>query len=107
MTDLIICPFCDGKGYNFCHINRGNQRHRWGNVLCSVCNQTGKVSSETKEWIAAGKELRQKRQEADFSLREFAKVVGISVVDLSNYESGRKPVPLDKQALIDVTLSSF
>ena len=116
MADLISCPFCDGKGHidcpfceghNFCHINFGGRPHRGATLPCSVCKQTGKVPSETREWVAAGKELRQKRQQAGFSLREFSRVVGISVVDLSYYESGRKPVPLDKQALIDMTLNSF
>lgn len=55
---------------------------------CSYCKGSGVDPEYPAEWAAAGARLRALRQERDFSLRELARRMGASCVDLSQAERG-------------------
>lgn len=88
MTDLVIHPVAPiGTRRSLTHINRGHAddgkplNHSWEMV---------DHDAFPPEAEAAGRELRRLRVEvAGLTLREAAKALGISIVQLSDLERGR------------------
>lgn len=87
-----ICPRCQGVGANealvcgrraaggFCDQRR---------LKCSTCGGRGRVTRELLLRIQEGERLRRDRVARSISLREEAKRLGISPVELSHREQGR------------------
>jgi len=89
---MSTCPHCNGKGTNFCHVNRGNKPHTWEHLTCFTCGGSGEITQEQADWIEEGKKIKEYRLSKDYSLREFCAVIGYSAVTLSRFESGKQPL---------------
>ncbi len=81
------CPSCDGKGYNVGYACPGFRLVR---LDCQVCDG-GNLAAEGDQRLKKGQAMRDDRIARDMSLREEAKRLGISPVELSRIEHGVKP----------------
>ena len=83
----MICPRCKGRGKGVACID-GNG---WGEIAvlsCTVCGSSGKVTPEHHARITSGDELRRARVGRGQSLREAARELEITMVELSRIERG-------------------
>jgi len=85
---MTTCAHCDGHGFT---IGYGCPGFRPVKMKCGQCGGDGLLTDEDVERIHRGKEMRRKRIARDLSLREQAKRLGVSVIELSNLERGIKP----------------
>ncbi|MFS1427790.1 helix-turn-helix domain-containing protein [Vibrio splendidus] len=89
-----VCPKCIGKkeGVSFSNTGANSAEHYAMTYQCSLCDGTGQVSSDTHDnHIKAkdlGKKLRSIRVSQSKSLKEFAKMLGIGISELSRAELG-------------------
>lgn len=87
----MICPACNGeKGISLLCGPKGCTP---GHIPCHLCNDSGKVSEEVIKRYSEGRKKRDDRLSRDLSLREEAKRLGISPIELSYIETGRIYVP--------------
>ena len=91
MTDLYICPRCNGAGEYVAHHNTDSDssQHYWDNVKCYLCNGDKMVSEYVIAAVQDGQRLRVQLREHGFSLRTAANNLGISVPALSSVLCGR------------------
>lgn len=82
---VLPCLSCEGKGQrlNLCS-------NSW--IPCPPCSSTGKVRRDA-EWLQEGQTLRRARIAADMSLRQMARALSVSLVDLSAMERGMEAAP--------------
>ncbi len=83
----MICPTCDGTGTarGFACGN-GRLLTSWP---CDRCGATGQISDEQHAEIERGRDVRAERMARGLTLRDAAKALGISAVELSAVERGR------------------
>lgn len=81
------CPECEGKGF---HVALACPGARIVHLPCRVCDN-GEITQDDLDRIKAGRDKREDRIRRDMSLREEAKRIGISPVELSVIERGLKP----------------
>ena len=74
------CPACSGNGV--LRILGG------GTIPCRVCKKTGEVDGAGLERWVLGQALRKNRLTLKLSLREAAKRVGLSPLELAEVERG-------------------
>lgn len=87
----MICPDCKGEKRVFAHVNRGDggsSGFEW--INCLRCKGAGEVPDEQAVWMLEGVKLRTERMARGLSLREEAKRLGISPVELSAIERGMR-----------------
>jgi hypothetical protein len=92
MTQHMIYPSCGGKGQSLCHIDGVRDGKRFGEtrlVPCSTCDGSKEITLEHHERIVIGERRREDRKSRLVTLREEAKRLGISPVELSDIEWGR------------------
>jgi len=80
-TPEITCFDCDGHGkvaFAFQDLH----------LKCRRCKGTGKCPAVMAEWRTAGKRIRDARIDRDQGLREYAALIGMSPVRLSDFERG-------------------
>lgn len=87
----MICPDCDGQKRLYAHLNRGSGGSGFEWIDCFRCKGSGEVPGEQAVWIFEGVKLRTERIALGRSIREQAKRLGISPVDLSEIERGMRP----------------
>lgn len=87
------CEDCGGRGeINYFCVLRDDGSGGPDTLRCYRCGGTGK-DSHPLEWRKAGQMMRASRIARGLSLREEAKRLGVSVVELSEMERGlRKPL---------------
>ena len=85
---MITCPTCNGAKRNAALLCGGG-RCTQAVLDCRTCGGTGEVTEEHAARIAEGERLRHDRIARRVSLREEAKRLGISPVELSHREQGR------------------
>lgn len=84
------CPECNGDGRCFVHLNTSDPaKHGFQWIDCPRCGGSKLISDVEMAAIIKGRELRNVRVARKMSLREEAKRLGISVVELSRLERGR------------------
>ncbi len=88
----IVCDRCKGKGSypisGFIHYSDGS----FGNhdvIPCSYCYRTGKVSPDQLKAQRIGEFIKEGRKELRITLREQAKILGMSLPELNAIEQGR------------------
>ena len=86
---MVTCPSCIGQG-NSEGFACGPAGGRYTTLPCSVCKGAGSVSIDTASRYTLGRAMAKERNARDMSLREEAKRLGVSVVDLSDIEHGRE-----------------
>ena len=77
-----VCPRCEGAKVMFFAF-------RAGSIPCFLCNGIGEISDEQAEWIKLGASHRLLRMKQGLSVREMAKQLGITVIQLSDMELGK------------------
>lgn len=83
------CTLCYGSGEIFAHVlTRNPKTHGFQMIKCDRCNGSGVITQEQVALIARGKKLREDRKKCGLTLRQEAKRLGISVVELSELERG-------------------
>jgi hypothetical protein len=87
--ESIPCPDCDGKGEQYCHVNRGGPGNGFGWFPCLTCKGRRVVPADYPERREAGRRMREDRLSRNMTLRDEAARLGISVVELSRLEQGR------------------
>lgn len=88
-TATLTCPDCKGhKGGVGLFCGQGVSYQKW--TPCSSCKGTGSVTKGHAARIERGERLRRDRIDRDTSLREEAKRLNISPVELSHIEQGRE-----------------
>lgn len=95
MTTL-ICPSCGGKGQTLCHVDGSRDGQPFGEtrlMACSTCDGRKEITSEHQMRIIEGERRRDDRKARLMSLREEAKRLGISPVELADIEWGRVAKP--------------
>lgn len=95
----MICPECHGdrKVSGVMHVNSGAGRAEWlrfQGVQCVECDGSGEISEARAEEILAGQTRRLDRIERGLSLREEARRLGMTALELSDLESA---TTLEKQ----------
>lgn len=91
MSRRLKCGSCDGSGKSFAHINSTDPaQHGFQWINCMTCGGAGTISEAHAERIAKGRQMRDDRVKRGLSLREEADRLGISVVELSAIEWGRR-----------------
>jgi DNA-binding XRE family transcriptional regulator len=94
MSMVVACPRCKGNKGGNGFVNRGAAGCAVEFIPCGVCRGQGMVEPHVRGWYDAGDKFRALRRQRDLSLREAAKVIGVSVVDVSEAERGiRDPEP--------------
>lgn len=88
MTE-IPCPSCQGSKGGIVHIHFANVPDRWEWRTCSTCGGTGTISQEIADRIQWGEAIREDRKTRLASLKDEAKRLGVSYVELSHAENGR------------------
>jgi len=91
------CPECKGTGKTgLVHLNKGFNKQKGGcdgewreSMPCLRCNSSGQVPDEMANWIAFGKDFREKRRLRGETISEAAKRLNLSVPQLSGIENGR------------------
>lgn len=94
MTPAVTCPNCLGKGYTFAHvrgIRDGKTFSEFRDLVCSTCFGDKVITADHQARITKGERRREDRKARGLSLREEAKRLGISPVELSDIENGRVP----------------
>lgn len=86
---MIQCPECKGEG----SINGFDcPGFKQVSISCRVCKGAKQISKEQVRWIEAGHEMRESRRKQGVSVREQAKIFGMSASDYSEMEFGiRRP----------------
>lgn len=91
----VVCTDCDGKGKVFAfvdgHTPDGKPFSRNGMYPCSRCQGSGLLTAERSRRIQIGKQWREWRMEAEYTLREAAQRRGITPSELSKIERGDGP----------------
>ena len=83
------CPSCDGAR-TFPGFVDGPSGGRFDAALpCGLCHGSGVVPLHVVHWLSVGRAHRERRVENDEGLRECARRIGISAVELSAMENGR------------------
>lgn len=87
----MVCPDCDGNGKCdafFLRMSNGScVPHR--RIKCLRCKGECTVPDEMKEWIEAGKRLKQDRLSRGMGLRQESERLGCKASDLSARELGK------------------
>lgn len=86
----ITCPHCNGERKVFAFLNNGPdyRTHTSMWIDCRTCLGKGVITREHADRIVAGSSMREQRVQRGESLREAAKRLGISAVELSAIERG-------------------
>jgi hypothetical protein len=84
------CRQCDGHGQFLAFVTRKGGHCGMEHVPCSPCGGSGKLSAEDVTRIEEGRRRRDDRVARGLSLREEARRLGISAVQLSDLERGRR-----------------
>lgn len=85
----MTCPECKGeKGSPGIGCGDAGCRPMW--MPCFLCGGKGEITDEMVEWVALGLKLRTKRKARNEIMRQGAKRYGITPVDLSYIETGRR-----------------
>ena len=91
---VVICPKCKGTGEvgpAFVDGTDSETGLRFGRiqmVRCGACRGDGEVDDGYPARVKDGARARDRRQAQGITLRAAAKIYGLSVVDLSEYERG-------------------
>jgi hypothetical protein len=91
---LVECEWCLGGGTTVAFVDEfrdGKAIIGFRVVSCPACGGNGAVIRDHAERVAAGKERRAARLARGMTLLDEAWRLGISVVELSDIERGRKP----------------
>lgn len=93
MSDGIVCPNCDGEKQQTVFADGHHpDGTRWGDirtVACNVCRGVGTITSEHQQRIDHGKRLRAERVAKGLTLREAARLEGVTASEISAREFGR------------------
>lgn len=95
MANDAICERCEGKGsYKasgfFHHTDSSKDGFYYDRVIrCGNCRGTGRVTTNQIFQSHVGKYYCDARNEMDLSLREAAKILGLTVLELNDIEHGR------------------
>jgi hypothetical protein len=87
------CPYCSGDGTCVVHIAHTDKPHTMEVLPCSFCDGTGEVPPERLAAYQRGRTIRESRILRGVSLREEAKRLGITAVELSRIERGEGSLP--------------
>lgn len=86
------CPRCNGEGKER---GFGCPGFKPIEINCLDCGGSGEIDAERLRWQEEGEKLRENRKARGITLREEAKRRGLSAVDLSDMEWGRKEPVFD------------
>ena len=92
MTEQTVpCQFCKGAGRTgLVHVNRGAGGGEWlDNIPCFECGGSGSWSMNRWEAWQKGQKMKAARLARGESLREAAKMAGVSAARMSAIERGR------------------
>ncbi len=96
VSGRLECPSCSGTG--ILHgLGCGDSGCRPMTLPCGRCDGAGTVPAEMERWIADGRVLRERRvgkpgeARSYRTLRDEARLLGISPVQLSRWEQGIEP----------------
>lgn len=86
---IVTCPACSGRkgGVGFVSRTNGCGGPEW--IPCTLCRGDGEISRAREVAYQRGRRIWQARQEKDWSLREFAAMLGLKAADASDIENGR------------------
>lgn len=91
------CHQCNGTGKTgLIHFNKGFNEQKGGcdgewreSMPCLPCDGSGQVPDEMADWIAFGKDFREKRRSRGETIGQAATRLKLSVPQLSAIENGR------------------
>lgn len=78
------CPKCGGTG---------DLLTMHGTIPCTLCDETGRVSSSTISRWREGRAFRDARVSRNITLRELAYCCGFSELEIANMERGLAIIP--------------
>ncbi len=84
------CPHCNGDKKVFAFLNNGPdyRTHTSTFIDCRTCLGRGVITREHADRIVAGASMREQRVQRRESLRDAAKRLGITAVELNAIERG-------------------
>jgi hypothetical protein len=91
----MICPDCKGTGESVGLAKIHNEYCKWMRLPCNTCKGSGLVSNNYYEHIKIGAEFRAYRQFCNFSVGMAARLLCLSLIEISDIEHGLKEPPDD------------
>lgn len=93
-TGQTTCPRCKGDGgkVGFGFVTRDSESEGGCGIepiSCMTCAGSGQVDGNFRARCEIGESIRDIRLAGDYSLREFARMVGLTAVELGAVERGR------------------
>ena len=101
------CVYCGGEGETFVNMHWASRPGEWRYLRCQDCDGTGVITQVQHAAYTAGRLRRDRRVATGLTQHEMAQRIGVSLVDYSQMEHGRRPWPEGGETAFDAALAEL